>query len=183
VRTARIARDYDVEIRTTLFPLHPDTPVEGLPLEELFEGRVDLDASHERMSRLMAEEGLPFARRSHTYNSRKAQEMAKWAERLPGGELIHEALYRAYFVDGANLADVERLVRIADSLGLPRDDARRAVESGDYADPVDQDWLRSRRFGVTAVPTFVVGGRGVVGAHPYEVLERLVREGGAEPRP
>ena len=35
---------------------------------------------------------------------------------------------------------------------------------------------------VTGVPTFVVGDRAVVGAQPYEALEKLVVEAGAELR-
>ena len=42
---------------------------------------------------------------------------------------------------------------------------------------VDADWEKSRRYGVTGVPTFVVGRQGVVGAQPYEALEELVRQG------
>jgi predicted DsbA family dithiol-disulfide isomerase len=47
---------------------------------------------------------------------------------------------------------------------------------------VDVDWERSRALGITGVPTFVVGQRGVVGFQPYEALERFlidcgVREG------
>ena len=30
-------------------------------------------------------------------------------------------------------------------------------------------------YGVTGVPTFVIGDRGVVGAQPYEALEQLVK--------
>ncbi|HUG76363.1 MAG TPA: DsbA family protein, partial [Burkholderiales bacterium] len=37
---------------------------------------------------------------------------------------------------------------------------------------------KSRRYGVTGVPTFVIGKRGAVGAQPYEVLEQLVQEAG-----
>jgi len=44
------------------------------------------------------------------------------------------------------------------------------------------DWRRCRNLGITAVPTFVVGDDGVVGAQPYEVLETLVVEGGAAKR-
>jgi predicted DsbA family dithiol-disulfide isomerase len=35
---------------------------------------------------------------------------------------------------------------------------------------------------VTAVPTFVAGGYGVVGAQPYEVLVQLVEKAGARRR-
>jgi predicted DsbA family dithiol-disulfide isomerase len=36
--------------------------------------------------------------------------------------------------------------------------------------------------GITGVPTFVADGRGVVGAQPYEALERLVVLAGATKR-
>ena len=36
------------------------------------------------------------------------------------------------------------------------------------------DWKLSRHYGITGVPTFVVGRHGVVGAQPYEALEELV---------
>ena len=53
--------------------------------------------------------------------------------------------------------------------------------SGSFSPAVDRDWARSRELGVTGVPTYVAGGFGVVGAHPYEELERLVRHVGAVP--
>ena len=53
------------------FPLHPETPREGRSLEELFVGKnVDVEAMYTRMKGLMDEEGLPYGKRSHTYNSR-----------------------------------------------------------------------------------------------------------------
>ncbi len=134
------------------------------------------------MRALMADEGLPYGARTHTYNSRLAQELAKWAETKPEGAAIHDALYRAYFVDGVNLAETERLVAIAGSLGLPRDEARDVLESRRFREAVDLDWKRSVELGVTGVPTFVVNGRGVVGAQPYAVLAQLAIAGGASAR-
>lgn len=181
MRTARLTSTYRVELRHTLFPLHPDTPEEGLTLDALFPG-ADVEAMQERMSALMEAEGLPFGPRTHTYNSRKAQELAKWAEERPGGERVHDALYRAYFVDGQNLADDGVLRTVADRLGLDADEAMLAVKDRRYRDAVDRDWARAGALGVTGVPTFVAGRRGVVGAQPYEVLEQLVVAAGAERR-
>jgi predicted DsbA family dithiol-disulfide isomerase len=45
---------------------------------------------------------------------------------------------------------------------------------------VDADWKLSRQYGITGVPTFVVGRYGVVGAQPYESLAELVKKGQAE---
>lgn len=174
---------YQIEFRYTLFPLHPDTPDEGLSLQQLFAGRsFDIDAMQSRLATLMAEEGLPFSQRTMTYNSRLAQELAKWAETQSGGAGIHDAMYRAYFVDGLNIALIDNLLTVVRQLGLPEDEARDVLVSRRFRDALDADWRRCRKLGVTAVPTLVVGGSGVVGAQPYEVLESLVAEGGAAKR-
>ena len=158
------------------FPLHPDTPAEGLPLKDLFAGRaVDLNAIHDRLNRLLDAEGLPHGPRSHTYNSRLAQELAKWADSQPGFGAIHDALYRAYFVDARNIGDPEELVAIAESVGLPADAARDVLTNRTFKQAVDADWEFSRRSGITGVPSFIAGKYRVVGAQPYEVLVDLLR--------
>ena len=165
------------------FPLHPETPAEGRSLEDLFAGRgMDLDAMFTRMKGLMDAEGLPYGQRTHTYNSRLAQELGKWADTQAEGEAIHDALYRAYFVEGLNIGDIDVLVEIAEAVGLPGDAAREVLTSRGFKDSVDEDWEKSRQFGVTGVPTFVAGGHGVVGAQPYEALEQLLRQAGTPAR-
>jgi len=184
VRIERIRESFDVEVKFTQFPLHPDTPPEGMTLEQLFSGRsFDLEAAQERLVALMAEQGLPYGRRTHTYNSRLAQELAKWAELQPGGGAIHDALFRAYFVDGINLARVDELVKIAGSVGVSEEEAREVLDSRSFAASVDGDWRRASELGITGVPTFVIRDHGVVGAQPYDTLEQLVTRNGAERRP
>ncbi len=165
------------------FPLHPETPAEGLSLEELFRGRnLDIQAAQTRLQALMDAEGLPYRPRTHTYNSRLAQEVAKWAETKPDGEAIHDALFKAYFVDGRNIGDSAVLMDVARSVGLPADEAADALRERRYRTAVDADWAKSREYGVTGVPTFVSGGRGVVGAQPYEALVQLVGQRNAASR-
>ena len=164
-----------MQVKFVHFPLHPDTPQEGKSLAELFAGRgYDMDKMQAQMRARMAAEGLPYGQRSMTYNSRLAQELGKWAESQPGGEAIHDALFRAYFVDARNIGDPEELIKIAQSVGLPGDKAREVLEKRTHKAAVDADWEKSRRYGVTGVPTFVIGERGVVGAQPYEAIEQLV---------
>ena len=158
------------------FPLHPETPPQGRSLEDLFAGRgYDIPKMQAQMRARMQAEGLPYGNRTMTYNSRLAQELAAWADAQPGGEAIHDAMFRAYFVDARNIGDPEVLVDVAKSVGLPVDLAREVIEKRTHKAAVDADWEKSRRYGVTGVPTFVAGNRAVVGAQPYEVLEELVR--------
>lgn len=159
------------------FPLHPETPPQGRSLEELFAGRgYDIPKMQAQMRARMQAEGLPYGNRTMTYNSRLAQELAAWADTQPGGEAIHDAMFRAYFVDAKNIGDPEVLVDIAKSVGLPAEQAREVIEKRTHKAAVDADWEKSRRYGVTGVPTFVAGNQGVVGAQPYEVLEELVKQ-------
>ena len=136
----------------------------------------DIEARQAEMRERMAAEGLPYGNRTHTYNSRLAQELGKWADTQPGGEAIHDALFKAYFVDGKNIGDLEELIRIAQSIGLDAEKAREVIEKRTFKDAIDADWAKSRKYGVTGVPTFVAEMRGVVGAQPYEALEELVRQ-------
>ena len=183
MRIERLAAAWDLKVAWVHFPLHPETPAEGRTLEDLFAGRgFDLAAMRARLVELMAEEGLPYGDRSRTYNSRLAQELGKWADGQEGGEAIHDALFRAYFVDGENIGRAEVLLPLAERLGLDAAGAAEVLERRTFSAAVDRDWQRSRELGITGVPTFVAGGFGVVGAQPYGVLEELVAKAGAARR-
>lgn len=180
-RIEKLKRNFAVDTVLVHFPLHPETPAEGMTMAELYAGRdVDPEAAHQRMKRLMDAEGLPYSRRTHTYNSRLAQELGKWADTQPGGGALHDALFKAYFVDGRNIGDPAVLVDIAQAVGLPAEEARAVLAERPFKAAVDADWAKSGQYGVTGVPTYVAGRRGVVGAQPYEVLETLLGEAGAE---
>jgi predicted DsbA family dithiol-disulfide isomerase len=151
----------------------------------MFSGRpaAEVEARQARMRELMAQEGLPYGQRTKTYNSRLAQELGKWADTQPHGGRFHDALFRAYFVDGKNIGNIDTLVELAEGIGLSGSEARAVLTTRRFKSAIDADWERSHAFGITGVPTFVANGRGVVGAQPYEVLERLVVLAGGKHRP
>ena len=173
-----------MQVKWVHFPLHPDTPQSGRILEEMFAGRgYDIPKMQAQMRARMQAEGLPYGNRSMTYNSRLAQELGAWADTQPGGDAIHDALFRAYFVDVRNIGDPEVLIEIAAAVGLPADGARQVIEKRTHKAAIDADWDKSRQYGVTGVPTFVAGKHGVVGAQPYEALVELVRQVRGRPAP
>ena len=177
MRIEKLRTEHAVKVEWVHFPLHPDTPQEGRALAAMFGGRdEDRRARHEQMKARMAAEGLPYGERTMTYNSRLAQELGKWADTQPGCEAIHDALFRAYFVEARDISQPAVLLEIVEKLGLAVDGAREVLEKRTFREAIDRDWELSRRIGVTGVPTFVAGRSGVVGAQPYEVLEQLVRK-------
>ena len=100
----------------------------------------------------------------------------------PGCEAIHYALYKAYFVDRKNLAELDVLVDIAEQVGMDGVRAREVLETREFSAAIDEHWTHSRQIGVTGVPTFVAGGYGVVGAQRYESIEALLQQASAQPR-
>lgn len=137
----------------------------------------------DRLRRVSREEGLPFGQREKTYNSRLAQELGKWAEVKDRGEPFHKAAFHAYFADGINIARIPSLVNLAVKVGLSGQEAQKVLEKRIFKDAVDSDWARSREMGATAVPTFMMNRKAVVGAQPYEVLEQFLMQNNVTKRP
>jgi predicted DsbA family dithiol-disulfide isomerase len=175
VRTDRLQQEYGIELHWSVFPLHPETPAEGVELSELFAGReADIADMQARLIKVAAAEGLPLANRTRTYNSRLAQELGKWAESMAMGDLFRKAVYRAYFVDGSNIALVAELIRIAKTVGLPVDEARAVLTERRFASAVDADWQRASEMRITAVPTHLCNGRRLAGFSSYNDFVRLI---------
>src|SRR5512137_1326949 len=85
--TDRLRREREIALRWTVFPLHPEVPVEGMDLADLYRGRSEqLEASKGRLRDAAAATGLPLARRNRISNSRRAQELEKWAAALGKGD-------------------------------------------------------------------------------------------------
>ena len=176
MRTDRLREEFDLNIRWSVFPLHPETPEEGRDLHDLFAGRVDIDAMLKRLYQVADELGLPIGKRIRTYNSRRAQELGKWAEEMGVGEAFHNAVYRAYFVDGRNIALPEELTIIAREVGLDPEMALEVIDKQSHTDAVDADWQRAAGFGVTAIPTSIFRQRTLVGFQSYANYRKLITE-------
>ncbi len=154
-----------------------------MTLERLFAGRpVDIPAMLQRLEKTARGLNLPFGPRRMSYNSRRAQEAAKWAESCGKADAFHNAVFRSYFADGRNLHEIETLTAAAEAVGLKGEDLAEAVRSQTYAAAVDADWLRCRELGITAVPTFRMNGATLVGAQPYEQLAALMTAQGVPVR-
>jgi predicted DsbA family dithiol-disulfide isomerase len=132
-----------------------------------------------RLEQAAREAGLPFLmERKMTYNSRLAQELSKWAEIQGMGEMFHKTLFQAYFVEGLNIGKIPVLLDLVKSMELPVEEARLALEERRYRNPVDEDWARSRELNIQAVPTLILNGRALVGAHPFEKMAGFVASAG-----
>ena len=175
MRIEQLCREFDLTLRWTVFPLHPETPLKGRELADLFAGRVNVPKVMADLKKMAEGLGLPFVQRTHTYNSRHAQELGKWAEQLGQGGAFRDAIYRAYFGEGRNIAKVSELIAICESLDLSSVDAVQVLDEGRFSAEVDADWDRARTVGISSVPSHVYENRVLVGFQEYPAFQQLIK--------
>jgi predicted DsbA family dithiol-disulfide isomerase len=136
----------------------------------------------DRMQKAAANFGVPFKGTGMIYNSRLAQELTLWAESKDRGDEVHSAIFKAYFVDGKNIASIPVLQELASSIGLSSDEALEVLQTGAFKAAVDADWELSREMRIRAVPTIIMNQERLVGAQPYEAFEALMESNGVKKR-
>ena len=177
-----------VDVTFHSFELSPDTPVD-------FDGdEVDFLAGHKGMPRdkvvemldrvtgVAADAGLAyrFDLLKHT-NTVKAHELLHFAKSQGVQHEMAERLMSAYFVEGRHVGRVDDLADLAAEVGLDRDDAREALESGRFLADVRADQDQAAAYGIQGVPFFVIDGTyGVSGAQPAEAFAQITRQVWAE---
>ena len=182
-RIKKIKNEFRVDIQLIHFPLHPETPTEGRTLIELFgSNQEDIDQKNERMKELMILENLPYKNRTHTYNSRLAQEIGAWAQSIDNETSIHDNFFEAYFVQGLNVGLESVILDVVSKSGLNPEEARKVIKNRLFMKNIDEDWNKSRSYGVTGVPTYVYQKQSVVGAQPHENLVEFLNHFGIPKR-
>ena len=152
-------KEVDIHIKWRAFPLHPDTPEQGRTLEELFKHKgipVDVDKMMEQLKTTAAKFGVALGDRKMTYNSRLAQEVGLWAETKGRGHEFHMEAFKAYFVEGKNIAEKDVLLNLIERSGLDPKEGESVIDKRKFSAAVDSDWELSRKAGITAVPTLFV---------------------------
>ena len=134
-------------------------------------------ARHEQMTEMAAAEGIDFrfdlTRRANSFDGHRLLQLAK-AHDLQ--DAMKERLLRAHHSEGELISDHDVLRRLAVEVGLPDDEVAGTLASDRFAGDVREDERLAHAFDISAVPCFVVDRRrGLAGAHPPEILLKLLR--------
>ena len=172
----RLEARFGIEAEWKGFEIHPEIPRGGCDYESLgFSGGM-ADALLSRIMSLADEVGLHVVPPKRIPNSRLALEVAEFAKENGRFRECHEAIFRAYWQEGVDIGDRERLLEIAASAGLDRGELEAYLMSGQAEAKLNESLSEVLDRGIDGVPTFIIGGRKVVGAQPFEVLEKVVEE-------
>ena len=136
--------------------------------------------SVEHISKMGREEGLEFHYAETQFtNTMDAHRLTKLAQSKGDPALaqrVVDALFHAYFGENKELADKAVLYQIGVSCGLEEGEVKALLDSDLYRDEVILDEREAARYGIHAVPFFVIGKQGLSGAYPVEAMEQVLRE-------
>lgn len=163
------------------FQLNPDLPESGIPRLEYIRRKFG-DKDHSRYQRV-ANVGkaigldMQFEKIAVQPNTVKAHRLLHHAGEQGLQDAVAEALFRAYFIEGANLTDNAALADCAAQAGLDRDETLKYLESGADADVIASADIEARRAGIEGVPFFIFNRSiGLSGAQDPEVLLQAMQQ-------
>jgi predicted DsbA family dithiol-disulfide isomerase len=153
-------------------------PPEGMSRERYLAAKFSAARSPaQSQARLIAAgrgEGIDFAldRIRRTPNTLRAHRLVRLAAAAGDADDLVEAMFRAYFLDGLDLGDIDTLAALAAAAaGLDEGETRRWLAGDALSEEILAEDRRARRLGIHAVPCFVIdGGYALSGAQEPEMF-------------
>jgi predicted DsbA family dithiol-disulfide isomerase len=169
-----------VNVRWHPFQLNPDLPLEGTDrkgyLEQKFGGPQRAKEIYARVAAAGRNAGLEmnFDGIRKQPNTLAAHALIAYAQTANDGahaDAVAERLFKAYFVDGEFIGDVDVLVAIAAECGLNADATRAVLSERATLELIAAQDASAREQGISGVPYFIFNQKvALSGAQPPDVL-------------
>ncbi|WP_369968179.1 DsbA family oxidoreductase [Stenotrophomonas rhizophila] len=173
----------EIEVHWHPFQLDPDAGTTPVPLREAYVAKF---GSAERTAQILSQtqttaraEGLPmdFDQGQVRVTTLPAHRLLWLAGREGVQEAVGEALFRAHFVEGRNLADTRTLIAAAAAGGIPAERVSALLAGEEGLQEIQAQLAQAQALGIQSVPTFVVNDRyAIQGAQPPEAFAQALRQ-------
>lgn len=172
----------EVEVRWRAFQLDPTATSEPKDLATAIDRKYGPGAFQGMTGRLVPlgrEVGIDYRfDLAQRVTSLPALALVAWVESEHGPDTaaqLHDRLFRAYFTEGANIADAANLVEWAVEVGADRELAGEAVATGTGRDAVASDLEGAVDRQITGVPAFVIEDSFMIpGAQDVDTIRNLL---------
>lgn len=178
----------DVELHPRPFELNPKLSQDGELLTEHLNAKYESTEEQSaearfRIKELGAEYGFVFniAPDMRIQNTFLAHQLLHLATAEGKSLEVKELLFRAYFTDGKNIADIKVLSACAKEAGMDPKQVKKELGGDALTSAVREDELKWLEQDVRSVPAVFVGKKiRLTGAQPEEVLLRALDEANLE---
>jgi predicted DsbA family dithiol-disulfide isomerase len=175
------------DVRWRPFQLDPATPPEGVDrkayIERKFGSSEKIKPIHTALLKAGEDEGISFAfeKITRTPNTINSHRLIRWSHSMGVQDAVVEGLFRNYFLHGADIGQIETLVRIGAEAGMDAELVEELMNSDADRELVEREDSLARKIGIQGVPTYLIGGKSLVsGAQDAEVLVRVIDRVAAE---
>lgn len=173
----------EIEVHWHPFQLDPDAGTTPVPLRQAYVAKF---GSAERTAQILSQtqttaraEGLPmdFEQGQVRVTTLPAHRLLWLAGREGAQDAVGEALFRAHFVEGRNLADTQTLIAAAATGGIPAERVSTLLAGEEGLQEIQAQLAQAQALGIQSVPTFVVNDRyAIQGAQPPEAFAQALRQ-------
>ncbi len=164
------------------FQLNPDMPLEGLNRKMYRSKKFGSWERSEAMDAQVAAAGksvgieFRYDLQTHAPNTFDSHRLV-WLAGVSGvQDVVVEALFRAYFCEGANFSDRKKLIELGVSAGMDASHLERSFAGDDSASAVREEEQQARRLGISGVPFYLINKAiSFSGAQPTETFLDALR--------
>ncbi|HXA35662.1 MAG TPA: DsbA family oxidoreductase [Steroidobacteraceae bacterium] len=156
---------YEPRVTWRPFELNPDLPPEGVDRAAYLAARVGtperVAETHAELKRQGEASGIEFRfdLMKCMPNTRRSHLLIAHAARSGRQAAVNDRIMRAYFEEGADIGDIEVLVRLGVEAGLAERESRSALILRAGQDGVIAAERHAAVLGITGVPTFIFDGQ------------------------
>lgn len=172
----------EIELRWLPFQLDATLPERGKDRQQYLTDKFGVERAktfYESIKQAGLADGIEFQFDDikispNTLNSHR---MIFWSHKHGLQNEMVEALFRAYFIEGKSLADLNVLADIAMQAGLDREHTLSSLQSRLDLDTVRNSVISSSQSGISSVPTYIVEDKfAIVGAQPARQLAETLQK-------
>jgi predicted DsbA family dithiol-disulfide isomerase len=170
-----LKKEFDIKDEWVSLEIHPDTPKEGVSLNERF-GSEGLRRMAWTLNVSGAPYGIEFGGMKLLSNSRMALEASEFAKDNGRFDDFHEKIFHAYFTEGKDIGELDTILDIAAGAGLDSKGLKAALEEGRYSNRLNEASLDAHEHDIDSTPTFVINDEHIItGARPIEIFRRTLK--------
>jgi predicted DsbA family dithiol-disulfide isomerase len=173
----KLKPEFNIELEWRGYQIHPEWPAEGISVDQV-RGPSDMDArkaAWQRITAMADAEGLEIKAPTVFTSSRAALAACEYAREQGKSEELEGRIYRAYFIEGANIGDGALVARMGAEVGLNETEVAEAIRSPRYDMRLKNNALVAHQRGVSGVPTFFIGEYPLVGAQSTDVMRKILQ--------
>ena len=173
-RVKQLRKNYNLEVEWRPFEIHPETPKEGMDLNNLPYPKEYLDIMKANIKKLADDVGISLKLSEKLPNSRLALYISEFARKNGKFDDFHKLVFDSYWKDGKDIGDQALLLSLAETVGLNRNEILEYITSEEPKSELAKSLKDLKQYGINGVPTFIIGGTIVVGAQPYNAFKKVI---------